>query len=523
MAILSIIVLLCFVLLLWVARKRHSRLHWLLSSIATLIAWLGSLFMLGKIPITTSISIWRPENIFPTPLAFSFNEITSLLGLTVLAMIVTITFIEPGLGKTPDWIERSFLLIYFSISIAALLVKNILTVITMWMLMDSAVFLYLLPLSERFLYRRRVIGWYLKGLLSILLLISTAGINLDASLKVDIINSSILKMTPLFILGACLLRLPWIRISLPRRLKEQEVTDLELAFCVLPSVAALGLVERLFRVWNDQQILQVSHVIGGIMVVAAMLMLFFGSPHRIHRVGYLIYLCWGITLLIFTNHSSENIEIITGLGYLIVFIPLMTSTIKIFETWQHVITLFAILTAVGIPGTPGYHLGEMTIARIRAGESVGMMILVLIGMGVLAYGVYHSTSFNKSIPNTREKLAQLSYSLGLIVLPLSGMIIGIKRQIEVSINGGIFTLSAGMIFGFLYLIDHKIDFIRINQFHDQFLAATRGIRVPYSERIISIMARLIRSMSVVFEGETGILWILVILQILILAFGRLIT
>jgi hypothetical protein len=523
LAILSIIVLLCFVLLIWIARKKHSRFHWLLSSMGGVIAWLASFFLLGKAPLTTSLSIWRPESLFPTPLAFSFNQISSLLGFSVLGMIVTMTFIEPGLERSSKWIEKSFLLIYFSISLAALFVENILTVVVVWMLMDSALFLYLLPLSERFIYRRRITAWYLKGILSILMLVSSAGIHFEASQMIHIGSDSMQATVPLFILGACLLRLPWIRISLPRRSMEQELTELELASYVLPSVAALSLLEWLFRAWNDQRLLGASRLIGGVLVVVALLMLFFGSSYRIHQVGYVIFLCWGIALLMLTNGSLDNTRVIMAMGYLMVFLPLVISNIKIFEPWQRAIILVAILAALGIPGMPGYHMGEMVVTRMRAGQSIGSMILAIIGMGVMAYAVYRTALLRVTIPTTREKFAQLSHSFGLVAMPLTGLIIAAKGQIVATMNGAIFSLSAGAIFALMYFVDHKIKFESMDQFRDRFLDATRRIRVPHLEKILVVVVHLIRSMTEVFEGETGVLWILVILQILILAFGRLLA
>lgn len=483
------------------------------------MAWLLCLLLFGETPITSRLSIWRPETLFPVPLAFSLNIVSFPLCVSVLAMFATQIFVEPGLGRDLAWPERTFLSLYSCIGLAAILAKNILTMLVMWTMLDGAALLFLLKYLQPFTHQKHIAAWHFKGLLSILILFASASANIDFVAHEGSPNS-ITMMTPSLILIACLLRLPWIRAPLPQGFERREDQVFELAFSILPSTAAMALLGQFLQTNVYHEMLPISHILGGSMVIIALLMLFFAAPQRVRRTGLLIFLPWGIALQMASSDPSHNASMIAGLGFVMVCLSTMALNLKIFDAWQRVIPFIVMIMAFGFPLTPAYPLGEIAIGYLQKGEHLGRMALSMIGMAGMAMLFFRSVSLTRSIPISREQLAQLSYSLGLIVLPLSGIIIGILMIESITANSIIFTFSIGLIFGLVFVLERHIDFQPFHEMHHQLLEEARGVRMPIFGRGLALIARVIRSTSNVFEGETGILWVLVILQLLILAFGR---
>lgn len=68
MAFLPILILFTGSMITWFSRKRHERVLWALNSGTALLVWLVCLILVMNIPNVTSLSVWRPSELFASRL-----------------------------------------------------------------------------------------------------------------------------------------------------------------------------------------------------------------------------------------------------------------------------------------------------------------------------------------------------------------------------------------------------------------------------------------------------------------------
>ena len=101
MAFLPILILFTGSMITWFSRKRHERVLWALNSGTALLVWLVSLILVMNVPNVTSLSVWRPSELFASRLELHLDPIGWLFLYGAATVVVSVAFTEasrPGVA-----------------------------------------------------------------------------------------------------------------------------------------------------------------------------------------------------------------------------------------------------------------------------------------------------------------------------------------------------------------------------------------------------------------------------------------
>ena len=519
MLLLPIILLAATVLLIWILRKRHLRIHWFLASLSMLFAWVATYLLKDRIPISLEFSIWEPQTLFSSPLLFKLDWISWPLLMTAVTILLVISLTLPSRDVLITVKERLTTLIYLGMTMAATLAGNMLSVVTTWMLMD--VFILTLGMwgTDHDESGSEIIRWFAKNLISIFLLLIALVLDLSKGGGLNF-GDRMLGASMVIVFLAIFLRMPIQSISkFGVKIGWRDSGNLS-TLDIFPALSGFSVLGHILTNGISTDAVIWVRLFGGIYLALTLVRSVLWTRTEVNlKVLYIGVL--GIGILSASYESIEAGILISSLGVLVSLLNLTLGYLPIHENWHTVVPALFIAMLAGLPGTLGSVLGTSTANEIIRSGAVGIALFVWFGMGILAGTFIKNAVLYPVDWKNSENLTRISYAIGLVFLVLNGVLIGIEMKQDVTLNALILFLSVALIAGLFYY--------SMTKFGDKVTNGTvRYFGIPRMELGLTgirqfghYFFRILSGIGDILESENGMLWAFVILQFIILAIGKL--
>jgi len=516
--LLPILLLLITTLLIWIFRKRHSRMHWFLASIGILLAWVGTFLLGDKLPIELKFSIWEPEYLFATPLQFLLDEVTWPLSMISLTMLLVITLTLPSRDIVIQAEERITSIIYLILTFSAVLAGNMLSVLISWMLMDIFIFVLSMRASRNELEGSFLLMWFSKNLVSIFLLIIAAIINISKGGSHQF-DEPIIGASVVIVCLSTLLRMPIHSMSKHgNQINWKDVGNMSL-LDIFPALSGMSVLGHVIVNGVPDDAVLWFRIIGATYLAYYIFRLFLLEIKEHPRLEFYMGIL-GLGMLTVSYTSVDEGIMISAIGVILVLVSITMQVLEIHDRWHLIIPILFLGMLAGLPGTPGGLLSFHTASVMLASGSIGIAILVGLGMTLMAFG-YMDATFKTPIDwKNSENLTRISYSIGLLLLVANVIMINFRLYYVFSLEGVIFFLSIVLAVGILYWIFKKFQPMswRVS-FQEEKIVHWISVFNPL-RKMIDQFVRLLYGVGRIFESETGMLWAFVILMFLILALRK---
>jgi hypothetical protein len=488
------------------------------ASLGLLMAWVATYLLRQSLPIELEFSIWKPQTLFSTPLLFSLDGITWPLLMGCMALMLVISLTLPSRDIVISVRERLTSLIYLCITSAAVLAGNILTVLTMWMFMDMYVLALGMRTADHAEKGDEIIRWFGKNLISIILLLLATVINLSGGGSVNFSEKMIGASSVVVILSS-LLRMPIHSISLNGKKIGWDDSGMMSTLDIFPALSGFSVLGHILTNGIQADTVIWVRIIGGFCLVFSLFQSFKWMSKE--NSGYILTIgVFGLGVLVASFGAIGIGILLSALGVLIASLKVTIDYLPIHENWHTVVPILFVGMLAGLPGTLGGDLGSKTVNEIINSGSLGIAVLIWIGMGFFSGACLQRVKLVKQEWKNAEKITIISYAIGLIFLVLNAVVIGMETNQDVSIEGLIFFLSVAALTGTTYYTIGKLGYQRIRNFF--IWPKIPQLRTGYKDSIKTgqFILQILSGIGSIFESETGLLWAFVILQFIILAIGE---
>lgn len=514
MIFIPIIALLLAAVAIWLVRNRPSRNQWVVSTLSALLIWFLSLLLLSAIPNAARFSIWKPTNLFQTPLELSLDRtswgIAYCISTVLLSMILTAAT-RPDIASTG---VRVFWFLYTALAMVAVFAINLLTVVLTFTLIDLSSFVFSIYFTENVNDVRRAIVRAGVDLGGVLLIVAAAWVNSNNGIRAGLNATSYTTPAALLFLIGILLRLGLIPLHYETPslspLRRGEGTLLRL----YPPAIALLLLARFLengapstiRVW-----LAVAGAIGILLGGVRWLM----EEDRILAGPLLVMGLAGVGLLASSSFSANG-EVLFATSALLLLVGALLSLIQIHTPSHRAWPVLAAALLIGMPWSPG---GLISSVMGRSALTEGAWIQALIGiMGLssLALGAIHIFFSEEKPWPTGESLMRVMYSVGLALPILVSIGLGFWINETYSTYGGLFTIAAVVVGVGAFFALRSLGGIEHKRWRSAFLRVNPNRIYAMFWIILRRSLSIVRSIGELFEGEAAMLWMFAFIAVLLL-------
>jgi len=518
-AFLPILILFAGSLITWLSRKRHERVLWALNSGTALLVWLVSLVLVMKIPDVTSLSVWRPSELFSSRLELHLDAIGWLFLYGAATVVVSVTFTEasrPG-EATPG--TRSLLLSYAAVAMTAMLAGNLLTVAMTWTLMDIWTVVFLLRMQEDTKSIVKLMTRFAVDVGGVLLVLSAALINGAEGGSSSLTSPLTSSLAAVLLVLAALLRLGLMppHISLTHLSYKQR--GLGTLIRLLPPVAALSVLARMMNIGVPVEAFPWLRLAGVLGIIVGGLR---WSLHTdvVAARPFLVLGVSGMGVLAASLSIEGGGAPIAAAGIVLLFAGAVVCLTEIFVPTHRLWPGLAAVLLAGMPGTPGGVIAESLIRGGLNGSSLWLVLFGILGLILLASGCLRLVFLPLRSWPSGESLVRVTYGLGLALPVLVGFGLGLRMPGSVTLEAvagfAIAIALAGLaLFWLRRLPQRDVDrWGRLMEWLDPnplYRVLWRGGRA---------LIRFFYTIGDVLEGEGAMLWMSVILLLLIIALGR---
>ena len=468
--------------------------------------------------MSLEFSIWEPQTLFSSPLFFSLDWISwplIMAGITIL-LVISLTFPSRDVVITVQ--ERISTLLYLCMTLAAILAGNMLSVVIAWMLMDVFVFTLGMVGADYEDDGSEVIKWFAKNLISIFLLLIAIVLDLSkggvlsfgeqmSGISVVIVILSVFLRMPIYSIEKVGKKIGWID---PGNLAIIEI---------FPALSGFSLLGNILTNGISADAITWVRLFGGLFLILSLVR--YVLRPRIQAITSVLYIgVFGVGILAASYQTIETGILFSSIGVLISSLYISMKYLPIHESWHTVFQALLIGMLAGLPGTLGGVIGSRTANEIISSGNVGIAIFVLFGMGSLTGISTMGVVLSPVDWKNSENLTRISYAVGTIFLVINGVIIGMELNQDVSLQSLVFFLSVTLIAGLFYYFMTKMRYRVMD-------GIGRYIKIPHFKiRLTGIIQishhffRILSGIGDILESENGMLWALVILQLIILAMGK---
>ena len=519
MAVLPILILFAGSMVTWFSRKRHERVLWGLNSGTALLAWLICLILVMNVPNVTSLSVWRPSELFASRLELHLDATGWLFLYGAATVVVSVAFTEasrPGVA-TPG--TRSLLLSYAAVAMTAMLAGNLLTVVMTWTLMDVWTVVFLLRMqADTKSISKLMIRWAV-DVGGVLLALSAALINGAEGGSSSLTSPLTSSLAAVLLVLAALLRLGLLppHISITYRSHKQH--GLGTLIRLLPPVAALSVLARMMNIGVPAEAVPWLRLAGVLGVIVGSLRWSLHTDVVTARL-FLVLGVSGMGVLAASLSVEGGGAPIAAAGIILLFAGAVVSLTEVFSPIHRLwLGLVSILLA-GMPGTPGGVIAASLVASALNGSPLGLVILGILGLILLTSGCLRLIFLPVRPWPSGESLVRVMYGLGLALPVIVSIGLGLRMPGSVTLEAVAgfaiaIALAALALFWLRRLPQRDVDrWVRLIEWLDP----NPLYRVLWGGGRAVI--RFFRAIGDILEGEGAMLWMSVILLLLIIALGR---
>jgi formate hydrogenlyase subunit 3/multisubunit Na+/H+ antiporter MnhD subunit len=501
---------------LWISRKRAVRTQWALSAVLALFIWLVSLLLRLGPDQELQLSVWQPSELFSTPLALGFDNISWPILYSLVTVLVAMIFTSASREATPSIGVRIFWFLYSGTAVLAILADNLLTVIITWTSFDflSSLFLFSFLRSED--ETRQLLTRLSIDILGVLLILAGTAVIIAAGQDTDLKSpiETTLGVVLLGLGGFVRLGLLPLHFNLPTLLVVRR--GLGTLLRLYPPAIVLAFLARIFRAGVPKESLPWFLIAGltGIVIGGVRWIL---EEDSVSGRPFFILIMSGLGVFAIAS-MPENIMGIVAACIVLLLAGAVISLTVIHAPSHRILSLGAALVLLGIPFLPASILTNMaSLDGLSLGIGYFWRIVILLALSFATLGCLHLYFAEEAQWKTGESLVRITYDLGLSLPVLTTVGIGIHIRPSIDLWTWILFASQLLLVGLGFIAlrnlpEGRVSRLRLNasRFDPSNLYASIGHAMR--EGLTAL-----RSLADLIEGEAAILWIFAITAFLILA------
>lgn len=180
---LPIALFILFPLILLGIRLRRPRFayFWLVAALGVLIAWPVVLALRFTIPSQTALGSWQPEVLFPVSPLLLVDEISWPFALALASLAVAVILTDVARASEADWLAWASSLALTALGLFSVLAGNLLSLALGWAAIDLVELVVLLLQVNQSTVRERIIGSFVPRAMGILVLVAAGLISTQQS------------------------------------------------------------------------------------------------------------------------------------------------------------------------------------------------------------------------------------------------------------------------------------------------------------------------------------------------------
>lgn len=493
----------------WFFRRRPDRGTWGIATAFALLTWLSTLALSAGVPASVGVSVWAPAKLFGARITLSLDrsgwQLTYALATLLLAVLLT----SVGRPAAGSGLGRAGMLAYASIGVLGFLAGNLLTVATVWALLDTVTFVFLLsrvedaPTAQRLVVRLGVdmIGVILVVASAIVGMFPRAGPAQVSGLSPFAVGLMVLAV----LLRLGLLPLHFALPALPQ-VRRGQGTLLRL----VPAAVALSVFARQLSDGIPVEVVPWLRI-GGLLGLIVGGVRWLGEEDSLKARPFLVMGIAAMGALAASVSPADAGPIFLASGSLLLLVGAVASLNEIHAPTHRIWPAAMALVLAGAPWTLG---SALTSHLFPEAWSVGVGISAVVGClvtAMLAVGLLRQATGRSEAWQGGESLVKLVYGLGL-ALPI---FVAIGLGLGSSGGSG---LHAFIVWGAVILVGVILwTWVRRGA-GDQIARLRRVTGWLDPEPVYAGLGRgygvgieFVRGVGSALEGEGAILWLMVIL------------
>jgi len=511
------VLLLVLGLLVWLVRNRSERAVWAVSVTGQWLVWLVVLGLHRFVPTNLSLSVWRPAELFRTPLVLTLDSTGWTMGFSIATLLLAIGLTSAARTGSATPATRAFLAVYGALGMAAVVAGNLLTLAVLWAMMEVVAFsTSLVLIRKRDIIPREILRLAVQGT-SVGLLLGAA-VLLGAS-RTSPVPSRIVDWGYLLGLGAAFIRWGLFPAHYPLPSLPGIRRGLGTCLRLLPAAMGMVLVTRLLHDNPPAEILSALAWVGGLLALGSGIAWALHTDPVRSRPMLVLGLA-GMTVGaagLSPAGVSENVALAGSAS--LVLIGGMVSLAEPHEGWQRRWVLLAGFMLLGGPFMPGVAVIQALLGTGGLGSIIAGGLGLLAGVG-LTVGVLRGAEVEPTPWPSGEQLVRESYVVGIALFPVAGIGLSIGASSLPSVRSlGVFLAMSGATALAYYA------YVRAGSAARQVMAKTTN-RVTWPSPPGDLPRRLTAPLNGLLwvgdlvQGEAGLLWILFLLLVLAAIVGR---
>ncbi len=494
---------------MWLMRRRTARLSWAIAVVSAFSAWMSSIFIARAVPLQTSISVWRPLDLFAAQIELRFDLINAkpIIAATTVLLAVILSVVVKLAER--DFRLRALALVYCALALIAMQSTNLLTVGLSWALIDLVTLIYGLSVTKDGASMTSLLARVVVDVSGIIAIIGVAIANGAAGgvddLTMPMVNewaTALLAVAVILRFG--LLRLGYSLAGLPG-LDDAFVTLMSF----LPPAAALVVLARQFAFGIPIELanwLRVGCAVG--LPICGMRWIIEDEAKDRQR-----FLTFGMALLgiLASTVVPAKFEAPLLSSIMVILIVGTISSIgRVHIPWHRALPVLAALIMVMPVWAAGALVVQGLASALKLGSDLWIAILGMVGLALLVAGVLRDV-FKKMEAWYVDELARLLFAAALLLPVFVGFALGSGTEVARGARAIVVTLmTAGSAVGLVSLI-RRVD----NAMWQRTRAAADRLHMGpvfnAAEGSLRWVSSALRGVGGILEGEGAMLWVFVII------------
>jgi hypothetical protein len=508
-AILPVFVLLLTPVIMLIIRliKPGFSYFWLLAVTGALIAWPISLILGFRLPYTMLLVEWKPETLFPASPSLLVDHASWPFLFALVSLTLAIILTAAARLQSNYWMTWSNTLLLAGLGILAVISGNLLTLLLAWAVIDLVELVILLVQVNRSSDRERVVVSFSMRVAGIILLLWAWVVGTPGD---PFRFTAIPAGASTYIILSCILRLGVVPLHLPLAHGPTSLRGFGSMLRFAPAASSLMLLTRVAPIGVTQQAKIYLLILVGMVALYGALGWLTAQDELKGRPFWII----GMSALAVASavRGLPQASQAWGLACILTGSLLFLSSAR----YRGLLIIF-LLGGLGIttlPYTPAWDGAYLYSAPVDI-----FLIIFLIGHALLLTGyLRHSLGESTDLSHSEQWVRAL-YPIGLGLLPLSHLWIAWRTPLP-AVSTGIYAewWAGALIIGLTALIV----FLGQKEIH------LPAIIVPLWNRLFSLgwiaslvwgiyrsIRRFVSTITIIAEGEGGMLWAMVLLVILL--------
>ncbi len=484
---------------------------WLIAVLGTLIAWPVVLFTRNGMPHVVRLFSWTPAELFPVSSSLVVDQISWPYALALVTIVLAILLTDVVRSAEADWVATVSILLQAALGLFAVQSGNLLTLLLSWTAIDLVEVLILVGLIPSSIGRERVIVMFSARLAGSIVLIGTMIYASSLSLVGDF--ASLLPQVSPYLVLAAGLRLGALTLRRPILRETQMKRNLGSLSWLIAAAVSLILLTRT----SDLGVAGISAdlfttIAGLIGLFAAISWLI--ADNEIEGRPYWI-LCIGALAVAATIRGQPMSTLALSMAGLLPGALLFLASAR--QRYLTIILILGMFGVSGLPFSPSWQAASLYAPPFDPWQLVFLLIQIILLGGYARHALRV-----EPVPAGKERWVWVIYPWGLALLVLAHFLIGwfirpAAFQLANILPGII--ICAGL--GFLVVARRKIKVGsiltgiagRLWYALQAFFSMEWFLRIIW--RSYNIIGQLVSFITVIIEGDGGVLWALLVLVLLV--------